>query len=346
MTDNVTANAGAGGSTFATDQDPVSLAHYPLSKMVWGPLDTFNVVDDVTGKRIPIKLAEVGSITVPISAASLPLPTGASTETTLAGVKTGTDKIPAQGQATMAGSVPVAIASNQSAVPISGTVNIGSAGSLALDATVNGVAKDGTPITGQTVEAGGASVLGWLSSLRKAITDRIGALGQHTMANSTPVVVASDQSAVPVSGTVTANVGTTGGVALDSTLTGGTQKAIPVAGAAGGATPFKLVSAASTNPTSVKGSAGTLYGIQVTSINAAIRYLKLYDKASAPTVGTDTPVKVIGIPGNAAGAGAMIALPVGVAFATGIALALTTGIADADTGAVAASEIAVNLDYK
>jgi hypothetical protein len=217
----------------------------------------------------------VGAVTVPISAAALPLPSGASTETTLAGVKTGTDRIPAQGQAAMAVSTPVVIASNQSAVPVSGTVtaNVGTTNGLALDATVSGVAKD-------------------------------------------------------------------------ATLTGGTAKAIPVAGTTGGATPSKTISAASTNATSVKGSAGTLYGIQVTNINAAVRYLKLYDKATAPTVGTDTPVKVIAIPGNAAGAGAMVAFPVGVAFTLGIAFALTTGATDADTGAVAANEIIVNLDTK
>mgnify|MGYP007080340438 CR=1 FL=1 len=32
--------------------------------------------------------------------------------------------------------------------------------------------------------------------------------GQATMANSEPIVIASDQSAVPVSGTITANIGT------------------------------------------------------------------------------------------------------------------------------------------
>lgn len=48
--------------------------------------------------------------------------------------------------------------------------------------------------------------------------------GQATMANSSPVVIASDQSAVPVSGTITSNIGTTNGLALDATLTGGTQQ--------------------------------------------------------------------------------------------------------------------------
>lgn len=116
--------------------------------------------------------------------------------------------------------------------------------------------------------------------------------------------------------------------------------------AAGGFTPFRLVSAASTNATNVKASAGTLGAIVVTSINAAMRYLKLYNLAVAPTVGTSTPVFIVPIPGNTAGSGAAIPLPSqGINFSTGIAFALTTGPTDADTGAVAASEICVSLAY-
>jgi len=116
--------------------------------------------------------------------------------------------------------------------------------------------------------------------------------------------------------------------------------------ARGGLTPYKLNSAASTNATSVKASAGTLGAIIVTNINAAVRYLKFYNKASSPTVGTDTPVLVFAIPGNTAGAGIAVPLPPhGFSFTTGIAFALTTGAADSDTGAVAANEQIVNLGY-
>ena len=58
------------------------------------------------------------AVTQPISAVSLPLPSGAATEATLSGVKNGTDRIPAQGQAAMTGSLPVVIANNQTPVPI------------------------------------------------------------------------------------------------------------------------------------------------------------------------------------------------------------------------------------
>lgn len=106
-------------------------------------------------------------------------------------------------------------------------------------------------------------------------------------------------------------------------------------------TGFRLLSAASTNATSLKASAGTLYSLYVVNLNAAVRYLKFYNKASAPTVGTDTPVATFPIPASATGAGFSINLDPGFDFSTGIAYALTTGIADADTAAVAANEIII-----
>lgn len=115
---------------------------------------------------------------------------------------------------------------------------------------------------------------------------------------------------------------------------------------AGGLSMSKTVSAASTNATSLKASAGKIYSIQASNVNAAARYLKLYNKSSAPTVGTDTPVKTLIIPGNTAGAGTNIVFPTGIEFATGIAFALTTEATDAGTTGVAASEIVVNIDYK
>lgn len=106
-------------------------------------------------------------------------------------------------------------------------------------------------------------------------------------------------------------------------------------------TGFRLVSGASTNATSLKASAGTLYSLVAFNLNAAVRYLKFYNKASAPTVGTDTPVATFPIPASTTGAGFAINLDPGFDFATGIAYATTTGAADSDTGAVAANEIFV-----
>lgn len=117
----------------------------------------------------------------------------------------------------------------------------------------------------------------------------------------------------------------------------------PVPHTAGGLTISTLLSAATTNATSVKASAGQVFGWFLSNSNAAARYFKLYNKASAPTVGTDVPVMTIYLP---AGAAANVEFSHGIAFATGIAFAITTGATTADTGAVAANEIIVNLLYK
>lgn len=114
----------------------------------------------------------------------------------------------------------------------------------------------------------------------------------------------------------------------------------------GGATSFRLLSAATTNGTNVKASAGKLMSLYAVNLNAAVRYLKFYNKASAPTVGTDTPVLTYPIPASSTGAGFILHLPPdGVAFSTGISYATTTGVADNDTGAVAANDIIVNGSY-
>lgn len=102
-------------------------------------------------------------------------------------------------------------------------------------------------------------------------------------------------------------------------------------------------SAATTNATSTKASAGTVWNVVASNINAAVRYLKLYNKASAPTVGTDIPVVVIPLP-----PGQVTSLNLssnGLRFGTGIAWALTSGAADSDTGAVAAGEHKVAIAY-
>jgi hypothetical protein len=53
----------------------------------------------------------------------------------------------------------------------------------------------------------------------------------------------------------------------------------------------------------------------------------------------------IAIPGNTAGAGAVIPLDPGIDFSTGISVRLTTGVADNDANAVAANEVIVHAQY-
>lgn len=141
------------------------------------------------------------------------------------------------------------------------------------------------------------------------------------------------------------------------TLTDGTNSVslvgsanVPVAAqaaATGGATPYKYLAtaAADQDSTVVKASAGTLYALTFSAVAASLRYLKIYDKATAPT-SADTPKHTLPVP---ASAGASVSLPLpscGEAYANGIAFRMTTGVADNDAAAVTASDCLVNLSYK
>ena len=109
------------------------------------------------------------------------------------------------------------------------------------------------------------------------------------------------------------------------------------------ASTYHLISAASTNAAAVKASPGLVCGYYLVNLNTvAFRFVKIYNKASSPTVGTDVPRLTLGVPSLSA---ANIAFTLPLAFETGIAIALTTGAADADSGAVAAAEVVVNLYY-
>lgn len=92
--------------------------------------------------------------------------------------------------------------------------------------------------------------------------------------------------------------------------------------------------AATTNPDFAKASAGDLWCISGFNAAASVRYLKIYNKASAPTVGTDNPIMVIALP-----VGAFNLNMNGHYFSTGIAFALTTGAALLDTGALTLADI-------
>jgi len=108
-------------------------------------------------------------------------------------------------------------------------------------------------------------------------------------------------------------------------------------------TQYALNSAATNNLVAVKATAGTLYGARAFNAGAAVAYLKLYNKATAPVLATDVPVMVLPI---AAGAYADIDVGVlGSRFTLGIAIATTGLAADTDATAVAAAQLKITLDY-
>jgi hypothetical protein len=115
------------------------------------------------------------------------------------------------------------------------------------------------------------------------------------------------------------------------TLNDETEKKIGNVGLVAGATPSyqKFISATGLNPTVVKGSAANLSILNIVNGAATLRYFKLYNKASAPVVGTDIPLITITLPTGASN----FTLPafIGIDFSVGLSFACTLGVADGDT---------------
>jgi hypothetical protein len=152
-----------------------------------------------------------------------------------------------------------------------------------------------------------------------------GGRGNQTPSQSVPVVIAAGGAATPVSISGTTGVS---GAAVATT---------------NGLTAHKLISAASTNLTSVKTTAGRISGGIVTNASASWRYLKLFSKNSAPVIPTDVPFATIGLPPNSSVDLGALFDQYGIHFAAGIAYAITAGPADADNTAIGANEVVVLL---
>lgn len=109
----------------------------------------------------------------------------------------------------------------------------------------------------------------------------------------------------------------------------------------GGLTTYHLVSAATTNATVVKASAGQLFGWYIYNSNVAARKLAFHNAAATPTAGASIYFTVM-IPGGSA---ANVEFTNGIAFSAGISITTVTGLADADAVAVALNDLNINLWY-
>lgn len=121
-----------------------------------------------------------------------------------------------------------------------------------------------------------------------------------------------------------------------------------VASSSGGATPYHLVSLASTNATVVKAAPGKVYSVTLNcNTSAAARYLKFYDSATAPTAGSGTIVQVVQAPLLAASTGSttVVTFPGGLQFNSGIAFVTVTTLADSGSTGVGAGDLSIDLTY-
>jgi hypothetical protein len=107
-------------------------------------------------------------------------------------------------------------------------------------------------------------------------------------------------------------------------------------------TAYSVESAASTNAAAIKTSNGSLFEITLSNPTATQAFVKIYNKASAPTVGTDTPIMTIPVP-----AGAFVNVQFGSQgkrLTAGIAIAVTAAAAKTDTGAAVAG-VQIHASY-
>lgn len=103
-----------------------------------------------------------------------------------------------------------------------------------------------------------------------------------------------------------------------------------------------LVTAANTNPTVVKGSAGKLRSVHVFNVADYPIYVKFHDSASSPTAGVGVVMTV----GVQAGRERDFRLPGARSFTTGIAMTVVKGMADSDNTAVAANDAHIEVAYE
>lgn len=106
---------------------------------------------------------------------------------------------------------------------------------------------------------------------------------------------------------------------------------------------FKRTSTADLNLVQIQHLGGNVRGVIAVNTNAAARYLKLYDKDDAVTVGTDVPAITIAL---APSTGTFLFPTDGINFKLGITMALTVNATDTDATAVGAGDVILTVLYE
>jgi len=208
-----------------------------------------------------------------------------------------------------------------------GALRVGSDGSLSANVGSSALPTGAATAAKQDALAGLVGEV-QASPTSNTVLDRLKAL-------LTGIVLAAGANVVGKVGIDQTTDGTTNLVAAKQS---GTWNVTAVTG-----TPAHYLSAASTNATVVKASAGTILNITAINTTATVYYLKLHDTASTPTAGSTAVVQCYAIPASTSGNGFVISVP--IAFASGVAFTCVGGIADNDSSN-AATGIAINFVYR
>ncbi len=302
--------------------------------------------------------ANAGTGTFAISAASLPLPSGAAVDSSVNGILVG------QGSTTSGEKGPLVQGAVTTAAPAYTTaqtspLSLTTAGLLRVDASGTTVPVSGTFWQATQPVSGTVSVTGVLADAAtftrgttselpvggvvEAIQSGLTTGQTRALSLTTTAALRVDGSAVtqPVSGTVTSNQGTAASASGAWPVT-----LVPQTG--NGWSKFSTPKNNSNTPltatvVSVKSSAaGELGGYIVYNPNSSVAYIQVFDVATAAgvTPGTTRPDMVIPVPQTS---GANLEFANGVSFANGIQIAATT----TDSGSTApGTGLTVTIVYK
>jgi len=217
-------------------------------------------------------------------------------------------------------------------------VNVTFEGSLELTGDTNWFGLQAVRSNANTVETAtgvlaGQPVYGWelsvnaVKRVRVRCTARTSGTQSWRFVQGTyatePIPAAQVTAAQPVSGTVTATV-------------------TPPAPT----TPYFVNSAATTNGALIITGTSSVHSLWATNEGASTAFLKLYNKATAPTVGTDVPEMIIPIPAAVGGVPGVANPNMGFIpfrFALGLGISITRNAVFSDTTAIGAGEVKVKL---
>lgn len=378
MADNVTADPGSGGDTFASDD--IGGVQYPRTKVTWGADGT--ATDTAAGAAaLPIQdggnsITVDGTVTVNLAAGTnnvgdvdvLSIAAGNNNigDVDVASIAAGNNNI---GDVDVASVVPGVAATNlgkaEDAAAASADVGV-VALAVRRDSAVVGSDTDGDYST-LNVDANGKL---WVNAGGVTLT-----VASHAVTNAGTFATQVDGAALTALQLIDDPVLTD-----DAVFTPATSKVMMAgfhadevsidsldegdAGAArmtldrkqivtiephtsGGALVYRSLDLDEGTLEVVKNSPGNVYAIWVTNTATTTRWIKFYD-ATSGTAGTGTPVITFGIPGNTSDdiSGGLGIGSLGITFTTGICVGATTGVADNDTGAPGTNDVIVNIFYK
>jgi hypothetical protein len=306
----------------------------------------------------PWRTDPVGNTAQPITASSLPLPTGAATDASVTGLQvaqasatSGQKGSLVQGAVTTNAPSYTTAQTDPLSLDTSGLLRVSlkdtpantnkflvTPDSVALPANqsvnVNQLAGTTTSVNSGNKDAGTLRVV--IATDQPALTNKL----LVTPDANAAVNVAQINGVTALMGNGVTGTGSHR-VTIASDNTAFSVNATVKPATSGGLTIKHLVSAGSTNATSVKGSAGQVYGWTIFNTNAATRYVKLHNTAGTPTAGSGV-VLTIAVPPSG---GNNWSSETGIAFATGIAFTTVTGTADSDSTGAGANDLTIDIFY-